>query len=278
MVNVATPDEAEPEALPPLPVYEPLALIEQTLVPDVWETAMVSVDDATRTPFASLTLTVNLDVLEPSEAIVVGLNPATSWAAAPGLVVAMLTLQPVRPEALREITAVPLVVVESYTFDATPFALVIVSGSVPLSAVRIVGVLFEKVMFVLLLLATTLPFASRSVPVTVVVLLALSAGMLVGAAAHEMCVAEPKTVTGAETEAPPALATTAHGWVGEFVAVAAKRPLVVTAPHPPVTVHVTVAPAAAPLTVNCCWPPTGSAAEVGEIVRVVVVEGVVLIW
>jgi hypothetical protein len=50
------------------------------------------------------------------------------------------------------------------------------------------------------------------------------------------------------------------------------------APQPPVTDHWTVEPAGAPVAVNCWVPPTGIAAEAGEIVRPPVAEGVVLIW
>ncbi len=144
--------------------------------------------------------------------------------------------------------------------------------------VRIVGVLFVKVTAVVLSFATVLPFASRSVPLIDVVA-APSAAKLVLLVEQLMLDAAPKTVIVAEAVWPPAVATTEQGCVAEFVAVETKRPACVTAPQPPVTEKATVEPAAAPLVVNCCWPPTGRAAEVGEMVSVVAAAaGVVLTW
>jgi len=135
------------------------------------------------------------------------------------------------------------------------------------------------VMPVELSLATVLPFTSWSVPLIDVDEVPPSAGMLVLLAEQMICVAAPKTMIEAEAVWPPALATTEQGCVGEFVAVATKSPDCVTAPQPPVTEKATVEPAGALLAVNCCWPPTGRAAEVGEIVSVVLAgAGVVLTW
>ena len=126
-------------------------------------------------------------------------------------------------------------------------------------------------------LVTVLPFASLSVAVTVVVSAPLPV-TVVGLAEQEICVAGPKTLIGAVAVEPPAVATTLHGWVAELVAVAAKRPEFVTAPHPPVTDQLTVEPVGAPVTVNCWVPPTGSDALDGERVIPPVAPGVVLIW
>lgn len=124
---------------------------------------------------------------------------------------------------------------------------------------------------------TVLPFASLSVAVTVVVSLPLPL-TLVGFAEQATWVAGPKTLIGAVALEPPAVATTLHGWVAELVAVAAKRPAEVTAPQPPVTDQLTVAPAGAPFAVNCWVPPTGSDALAGERVMPPAAPGVVLIW
>ena len=103
---------------------------------------------------------------------------------------------------------------------------------------------------------------------------------VLGVTEQASCVAGPKTDTGAEPVRPSELvATTLHGWVAEFVAVAANRPEDVIAPQPPLTDQLMVAPEAAPLAVNCCVPPTGSEADGGVIVRPPVVDpGAVLIW
>ena len=69
----------------------------------------------------------------------------------------------------------------------------------------------ENVIDVLLLFATTLPFASSSVPVTVAELFPPSAGMLDGLTEQAIFVALPKTVIAAEAVDPPALAVTLHG-------------------------------------------------------------------
>jgi hypothetical protein len=71
---------------------------------------------------------------------------------------------------------------------------------------------------------------------------------------------------------------TLHGWLAEFIAVAAKRPVAVTAPHPPRTVHVGIAPVGRFVTVNCCVDPTPIEALVGERTRLNVGCGVVLTW
>ena len=141
------------------------------------------------------------------------------------------------------------------------------------------GVLLLKLMLVELALVTVLPLASFSVPVMVVVSAPFPV-TVAGFAEHVICVAGPKTETDAEPVRPSELvATTLQGCVAEFVAVAANRPDEVIAPQPPVTDQLMVAPADAPLAVNCCVPPTGNDADDGEIVRPPVAEpGVVLIW
>jgi len=83
----------------------------------------------------------------------------------------------------------------------------------------------------------------------------------------------PKTVTAACAVMPAEVATTAHGWLDELVAVAAKRPLVVIAPQPPVTVQ-----AAAMDDVNCRDCPTETAALTGAIVRGRTGSGVAFCW
>src|SRR5205807_98150 len=148
---------------------------------------------------------------------------------------------------------------------------------VPPDCVAVVGVSRLNVNVGELALLTVLPLASLSVPLTMTVFVPF-AMVDVGLAEHAIELAGPKTVTGAVPVRPPAVATTLHGWVAEFVAVAAKRPAEVIAPQPPVTDQLTVVPDGAPLAVNCWVPPTGIAAEDGEIVRPPVAEGVVLIW
>lgn len=125
--------------------------------------------------------------------------------------------------------------------------------------------LLAKLNLVVPSFATMLPLRSRSVPVTMLVSVPLPV-TVVGAAVHVMFVAGPKTVMGAEAVSDPAVATTLQGCVDEFVAVAVKRPDEVTAPHPPLTVQVTLVPDGPPEVLNCWLPPTGSDAEVGEIV------------
>jgi hypothetical protein len=259
-------------------VAEPPPAMLQTLEPDVCEMEMASVEPvplAIRVPFASVTSTVRVEVLTPSAEIVPGLNEAASFAGAPGAVVVMFWVQPVSEPDASEITAVPVTVVEEYVLDATPLTAVTVAWPV---GVTMVGELFVNVMAVELSFATVLPFWSMSVPLTDVVVLPPSAGMLVLVAEHWIALAAPKTVIGAEAVLPPAAAFTAHGWVAEFVAVATKRPCCVTAPQPPLTEKVTVEPVGAPVTVNCCWPPTGRDADAGEMVRAAPAAGVVLTW
>jgi hypothetical protein len=122
-------------------------------------------------------------------------------------------------------------------------------GVLPEKETRVV-VLFVNLIVVELSFATTLPFASTIDAVIVDEFWPVAID--VGLAEQLIDAAAPNTVIPAEAELPPALATTLHGCVGEFVAVAANKPLLVTAPQPPVTVHVVVEPAGAPVTVNCC--------------------------
>ena len=160
--------------------------------------------------------------------------------------------------------------------DATPDDGVSVCG---LARVRVEGVSLLIVIVGELALLTVLPFASFNVNVKTIEAL-LFATADVGLAEQAICEAGPKTVTGAEPVRPSELvAMTVQGCVAEFVAVAAKRPAEVIAPQPPLTDQLMVAPADAPLAVNCCVPPTGSEAEAGEIVSPPpVAPGVVLIW
>lgn len=104
------------------------------------------------------------------------------------------------------------------------------------------------------------------------------ATIVVGVAEQASEEAGPYTLTAAVAVDPPTEAVTLHGCDEEFIEVAANRPLFVTAPQPPVTFQLTVEPEGAPLTVNCCWPPTGTLAEVGDSVRLKTGVGVVLIW
>ena len=85
-------------------------------------------------------------------------------------------------------------------------------------------------------------------------------------------------MTGALPVDAPTDATTLHGWLAEFIAVAAKRPVAVTAPQPPLTDQLTVAPVGWPLTVNCWVDPTWTDADDGDSVSPITGVGVVLIW
>ena len=99
----------------------------------------------------------------------------------------------------------------------------------------IVGVLFVKLRTVVWSFDTVLAFWSFSVPVTTFVV-ALSAGNVVLLVVQAICVAGPKTVTGATAVRPSELeATTLHGCVAEFVAVADVNVIVIREHrHPPV--------------------------------------------
>jgi hypothetical protein len=156
--------------------------------------------------------------------------------------------------------------------DALPF---VARTTVVPVGVSFVGWLFAKLSCVELSFATVLPFASLIVPVTTVVEVPLPVTVL-GAAEHVMEAGEPKTVIDAEPVNPPAVATTLHGWDVELIDVAAKRPDVVTAPQPPVTVQLTLVPDGAPDAVNCWVPPTARVAEVGEMMSEPVAAGTVI--
>jgi hypothetical protein len=226
-----------------------------------------------RLPAASLMLTVRTEVETVSAAIGFGENEDAVADELPGAELATMTLQPVRVPDDADTWMFPAFVVVVAVVVATPLdAEVTPDGEI----VAVVGVLLTKVTAAFELV-TVLPFASLSVAVTMTVLLPFAI-VDVGLAAQLRLLAGPKTVTGAEPVSPPAWAMTLHGWVAEFVAVAAKRPAEVMAPQPPVTDHWTVEPDGAPVAVNCWVPPTGIEAEAGEIVRPPVAEGVVLIW
>src|SRR6266850_3531951 len=273
---VAEPLPAENVApLPPGPVVTAVMLqlfaeLESRLAVRTVELSLNTV-----LPFASWMTTLNVEVEVVSAAIGLRLQAPEVLADAPGAVVATIELQPVSEPPETETCALPVLVVVVAVTEATPFDGV--TGFVQPWTMS-VGVTSVKVRFGELALLTVLPFASLSVAVNTIVLLPF-ATVVVGLALQEICEAGPKTVIGAEAERPSELAAlTEHGCVAEFVAVAAKRPALVTAPQPPVTDHVMVAPADAPLAVNCWVPPTGSEAEVGERVKPPVPEGVVLIW
>lgn len=263
---------------PDVTVVGPKAVGVQTPAPLVRLAVIwVELSVVTRLPLASVTSMRRRLCEMPSDAMVDGLNEITVLVALPTALIVIDALQPVSEPELREIWPAPLVpATVVYVTELTP-------ADVPTTCcvvgVRRPGVLLLNVMFVPLAFVTVLPFASLSVPLTVDVSTPLPV-TLDGFAVQAMVDAGPNTVTGAEAERPSELvATTLHGWVAEFVAVAAKRPALVIAPQPPVTDQLMVAPADAPLAVNCCVPPTGSEAEAGVIVRPpVVAPGVVLIW
>src|SRR5260221_1772946 len=106
---------------------------------------------------------------------------------------------------------------------------------------------------------TALPLASLIVACAMVVVKSW-AGRYVLSAEQPSVAAGPKTLTLACTLAPADVAVTEQGCVGEFVAVAAKRPFVVIAPQPPFTVH-----SAGIDEVNWSDCPTPSAALAGVI-------------
>ena len=135
-----------------------------------------------------------------------------------------------------------------------------------------VGVTFVKSTCGAVALATVLPLASLSAALTVTVEMP-SATVRVALAEQPRLAGEPKTVTAADALSPADVATTVHGWLAEFVAVAANSPTVVIAPQPPSTVHVLGLDA-----VNWIVPPTGREAEGGEIVSADVGSGVVFAW
>jgi hypothetical protein len=226
-----------------------------------------------RLPAESLMLTVRTEVETKSAAIGFGEKADVVTTDVPGALLATMTLQPVRVPDDAETWMLPAVVVVVAVVVATPFvAEVAPDGEI----VAVAGVSRAKVTTPFELL-TVLPLASLNVAVMMTVF-APFAIVEVGLAAQVRLLAGPKTETGAVPVSPPAVATTLHGWVAEFVAVAAKRPAEVIAPQPPVTDQLTVEPDGEPLAVNCWVPPTGIEAEAGEIVRPPVAEGVVLTW
>jgi hypothetical protein len=280
-VNATVPAAAVPLPLPAeklVPVPVGTAVMLQTFAElesrDAVRTVEVSL--MTAFPLASWITTVYVEVDTVSAAIGLRLKDPAVFVAAPGAVVATIALQPVRlPEVPEtETWALPVAVVVVAVTDAVP--LDGVTGFVQPAVMR-VGVTFVKLSVGVLALVTVLPFASFNVAMKTMVLLPF-ATVVVGVAEHAICDAGPKTVTGATAVRPSELeATTLHGCVAEFVAVAAKRPALVIAPQPPVTDQLMVAPAEAPLAVNCCVPPTGSEADDGVSVRPPPAPGV-LFW
>jgi hypothetical protein len=231
----------------------------------------------TRLPLASCTSTVRVEVETASAAIGFGENDEAVFVAAPMAPDAMITLQPVaEPDVgAAEIWMLPDVVVDVTVRVATPEDGV--AGFVP-DRVPVVGVLLLNWIVGVLAFETVLPFASFSVAETIAVLVPFAVSE-VGFEEHDSDETGPKTVIGATAVRPSELeATTLHGWVAEFVEVAAKRPALVTAPQPPVTDQLIVAPVPAPLAVNCWVPPTGIEAEAGEMVRPPPAEGVLFCW
>jgi hypothetical protein len=82
----------------------------------------------------------------------------------------------------------------------------------------------------------------------------------------------PNTLTGAEALDAPATATTLQGCDGALIAVAAKSPVVVTAPQPPMTLQVLALDA-----MNWNVEPTGTEADAG-VMASVDAAGAVFVW
>jgi hypothetical protein len=146
----------------------------------------------------------------------------------------MITLQPVRFVADAESWIWPDTVVDAIETVTTPADGVTAPVGVIVASV---GVTLAMLMAGELAFDTVLPFGSLSATVATAVPLgpppfAMSA---VGVAVQASCVGVPNTVIGALPVCPEADATTLQGWVAEFIAVAANRPVAVMAPHPPVT-------------------------------------------
>src|SRR5512140_874734 len=120
------------------------------------------------------------------------------------------------------------------------FVLVTVTVTTPASGVTVpvglmsasVGVTLKTLIAGVLAFVTVFPFGSLSATVTVEMpadVVPPLAMIEVGLAVQPSCVAWPNTVRGALPDEPGMVAITVQGCVAEFIAVAAKSPVAVTA-------------------------------------------------
>ncbi len=216
----------------PTPPIEQMPALDDARVTEI----VVRLSLIARKPLASFRSTRKVESVAGSAATGFTRNAADSWVAAPGTMAATTSLQPVSPK-LVAVTCIPPErrPAISFTLAAPALGVCGPDGNTESSA----GVTFVKVIAGVVAFATRLPLLSLKVAVTVVVDVP-SAGRVVAPAEQTRLTGTPNTVIAAEAIIPADVATTLHGWLCELVAVAAKRPVGVIAPQPPVTVQALV--------------------------------------